>query len=87
MKGSRRGWPGGHVQAAGLAKTEPEIAGQQRRDPGCASLLSLAPTWPPRVIPPNLAFGLANDNLYQTLDHLAQILLLVTQAPPVVVNL
>jgi hypothetical protein len=27
IKGSKRGWPGGQVQAAGLAKTEPEIAG------------------------------------------------------------
>ena len=86
MRGSRRGWPGGQVQAAGLAKTKPEIAGQQRRDPsggfsflflhrqpysGVSGLLSLAPTWPPCDNSElNLWVGEADD-LYQTLDLLA----------------
>lgn len=73
---------GGQVQAAGLAKTKPEIAGQQRRDPSggfsflflhrqpCSGL-SLAPTWPPcDNSEPDLWAGEADD-LYQTLDLLA----------------
>jgi len=74
MKGSGRGWPGGQVQAAGLAKTEPEIAGQHRRDPSFPSALFRRAELP-LGLPCDTSeldlWGGEADDLYQTLDLLA----------------